>query len=148
MKHFGLEGLIKGYDPSVSKSVRVQREKHAQHNKRIPGNRARQLEQIRRKQGQAREKQSHEQCVFKFGYEDDTILVEPENQAFSEQHDWESSRYAGVATYLVALITEWKWLQLVMGCFGSGYKIYIVFVFPQLHCRSAVSSLVLEVERN
>ena len=55
VKYFGLEGLIKGYDPSVSKSVRVQREKHAQNNKRIPGNRARQLEQIRREQRQARE---------------------------------------------------------------------------------------------
>jgi hypothetical protein len=128
VKHFGLDGLMKGYDPSVSKSVRVQREKHAQNNKRVPGNRARQLEQIRREKRQAREKQSHQQCVFKFGYEDDTILVEPENQPFSEQHDWQPSRYAGVATYLVALISEWKWLHLVMGYFGSGYKIFMVFL--------------------
>lgn len=128
VKHFGLEGLIKGYDPSDSKSVRVQREKHAQNSKSIPGNRARQLEQIRRAQKEEREKQSHQQCVFKFGYEDDAILVEPEKQPFSEQHDWEPSRYAGVATYLVPLITEWKWLQLVMGYFGSGFKIFMVFV--------------------
>jgi len=128
VKHFGLDGLVKGYDPSFSKSVRVQREKHAQHNKRIPGNRARQLEQIRREKRQAREEQKHEQSVFKFGYEDSAILVEAENQPFSEQHDWEPSRYAGVATYLIALITEWKWLQLVMGYFGSAFKILMVFV--------------------
>ncbi len=128
VKHFGLDGLIKGYDPSVSKSVRVQREKHAQHNKRIPGNRARQLEQIRLEKRQAREEQKHEQSVFKFGYEDSAILVEAENQPFSEQHDWEPSRYAGVATYLIPLITEWKWLQLVMSYFGSGYKIFMVFL--------------------
>jgi hypothetical protein len=128
VKHFGLDGLVKGYDPSVSKSVRVQREKHAQHNKRIPGNRTRQLEQIRREKRQAREEQKHEQGVFKFGYEDSAILVEAENQPFSEQHDWEPSRYAGVATYLIALITEWKWLQLVMGYFGSTFKIFMVFL--------------------
>ena len=128
VKHFGLDGLIKGYDPSDSKSLRKQRERHAKHNKRIPGNRARQLEQIRREKRQAREEQKHEQSVFKFGYEDNAILVEAENQPFSEQHDWESSRYAGVATYLVVLITEWKWLQLVMGYFGSGFKIFMVFV--------------------
>jgi hypothetical protein len=128
VKHFGLDGLVKGYDPSVSKSVRVQREKHAQHNKRIPGNRTRQLEQIRREKRQAREEQKHEQGVFKFGYEDSAILVEAENQPFSEQHDWELSRYAGVATYLIVLITEWKWLQLVMGYFGSAFKIFMVFL--------------------
>jgi len=128
VKHFGLDGLVKGYDPSVSKSVRVQREKHAENNKRIPGNRARQLEQIRREKRQAREEQKHEQSVFKFGYEDSAILVEAENQPFSEQHDWEPSRYAGVATYLVVLITEWKWLQLVMGYFGSAFKIFMVFL--------------------
>jgi hypothetical protein len=128
VKHFGLDGLVKGYEPSVSKSVRVQREKHAQHNKRIPGNRTRQLEQIRREKRQAREEQKHEQGVFKFGYEDSAILVEAENQPFSEQHDWEPSRYAGVATYLIVLITEWKWLQLVMGYFGSAFKIFMVFL--------------------
>ncbi len=128
VKHFGLDGLVKGYDPSVSKSVRVQREKHVGHNKRRPGNRARQLEQIRREKRQAREEQKHEQGVFKFGYEDSAILVAAENQPFSEQHDWEPSRYAGVATYLIALISEWKWLQLVMGYFGSGFKIFMVFV--------------------
>ena len=128
VKHFGLDGLVKGYDPSVSKSVRVQREKHAQHNKRIPGNRARQLEQIRREKRQAREEQKHEQSVFKFGYEDSAILVEAENQPFSEQHDWEPSRYAGVATYHIPLITEWKWLQLVMCYFVSAFKIFMVFV--------------------
>jgi hypothetical protein len=128
VKHFGLDGLIKGYNPSDSKSLRKQRERHAQHNKRIPGNRARQLEQIRREKRQAREEQKHEQSVFKFGYEDSAILVEAEDQPFSEQHDWEPSRYAGVATYLIPLITEWKWLQLVMGYFGSAFKIFMVFV--------------------
>ena len=128
VKHFGLDGLIKGYNPSDSKSLRKQRERHAQHNKRIPGNRARQLEQIRREKRQAREEQKHEQSVFKFGYEDSAILVEAEDQPFSEQHDWEPSRYAGVATYLIPLITEWKWLQLVMGYFGSAFKIFMVFL--------------------
>jgi hypothetical protein len=128
VKYFGLEGLVKGYNPSDSKNLRKQREKHAQHNKRLPGNRARQLEQIRREKKEAREKQGHEQYVFRFGYEDDAILIAPEKQPFSEQHDWEPSRYAGVAMYLVPLISEWKWLQLVIGYFGSGFKIFMVFL--------------------
>jgi hypothetical protein len=82
VKHFGLDGLIKGYNPSDSKSLRKQRERHAKDNKRIPGNRARQLEQIRREKKRAREEQKHEQSVFKFGYEDNAILVEAENPLF------------------------------------------------------------------
>jgi len=54
-QHFGLEGLAQGYSPSTSKSRRKQREIRANKNKGIPGNKAKQLAEIRR---EAKEKGS------------------------------------------------------------------------------------------
>ena len=45
-KHFGLEGLINNYSPSVSESLRQQRENHVSHCK--TGNKARWLEKMRK----------------------------------------------------------------------------------------------------
>jgi hypothetical protein len=65
---------------------------------------------------------------FNFGYEGEARKVAKDDQPFAEKHDWEPTRYAGVFTYLIALISEWKWLQIVMGYFGSHYKIFMVFL--------------------
>ena len=46
-RHFGLEGLAQGYSPSISKSRRKQREIHVSKNKGVPGNKAKQLAEIR-----------------------------------------------------------------------------------------------------
>ena len=126
-KHFGLEGLTQGYSPSTSKSRRKQREIHASKNKGIPGNKAKQLAEIRR---EAKEKRQREQqsLNFTFGYDEKAQAVSEEDQPYSEEHDWIPARYAGVFIYLITLIREWAWLKLVMGYFGFGYKIFMIFI--------------------
>jgi len=126
-KYFGLEGLVQGYSPSVSKSHRKQREIHANDPGRIPGNKAKQLAEIRR---EARENQEKQQQTFNFtfGYDPQAHAVAEDDQPYSEEHDWIKTRYAGVFVYVIALISQWRWLQLVMGYFGSAYKIFMVFV--------------------
>ena len=48
-----------------------------------------------------------------------TVPIAAEDQPFSEEHNWKATRYAGVFMYLIALITENKWLKLVMGYCGA-----------------------------
>lgn len=127
MKYFGLEGLIQGYSVSDSKSRQIQRKNHAASDKRIGGNRAKQLAEIRRQARENRAKQNRE-LPISFGYAPRSLAVEPKEQVFAEEHDWQPTRYAGVFTYLIALISQWQWLQLVMGYFGSAYRIFLVFL--------------------
>jgi len=127
MKYFGLEGLIQGYSVSDSKSRQIQRKTHAAGDKRIGGNRAKQLAGIRRQARQDRAKQKRE-LPFSFGYDPEALALEPKEQVFAQEHEWQPTRYAGVFTYLMALISQWQWLQLVMGYFGSAYKIFLVFL--------------------
>lgn len=125
-KHFGLEGLIQGYSSSESKSRRKQRAAHSE--KRIPGSRAKQLAEIRKEARQQQPAAKQLGLNYSFAGEDGAARVEEHEQPFVEKHDWEATRYAGVFAYLFPLIGRWKWLQLVMGHFGSGYKIFMVFL--------------------
>ena len=124
-EHFGSEGLVQGYTLNKSKSRRIQRKQNAE--RRIGGNKAQQVAQIRKKAKEEREKKQRS-LDFNFSYKGEARKVEKDEQPFAEKHDWISTRYAGVFTYLIALITEWKWLQLVMGYFGSNFKIFMVFL--------------------
>jgi hypothetical protein len=117
-KYFGLEGLIHNYSPSRSKSLREQRRRHA--SRRSTGNKARQVEQIHKQQREAASNQLELPLP--------PVPVAAENQPFSEEHNWEATRYAGVFMYLIALITKNKWLQLVMGYCGDMYKLFMVFM--------------------
>ncbi|MCK5101971.1 MAG: hypothetical protein KAR17_04120, partial [Cyclobacteriaceae bacterium] len=127
MKQFGLEGFVQGYSLADSKSKQRQRKIHNKNNRRIAGNRAKQLSEIRRKVKDQLENQ-YRQLPFNFGYDTDEPAVEAAEQPFCEQHQWEATRYAGVFVYLIALITKWRWLQLVMGYFGCSYKIFMIFL--------------------
>ncbi len=117
-KHFGLEGLIRNYSLSKGKSLRQHREEAA--DKSRTGNKARQLEQIRKEQ---REQQAS-QRQLPFG--DQTI--DPQDQPFTETHNWLSTRYAGVFTYLITLIHLNGWLQLTSSFLGNKYKLLLTFV--------------------
>ena len=119
-KHFGLEGLIQGYSTDKSKSLRKHRKENAV--KRVTGNKAQQVEQIRK---QEREK-AESQLELTFG--DKSAQVEPEDQPFSQEHDWKATRYAGTFAYLITAITQNQWLRLVMGYFGDKYKVFLVFM--------------------
>jgi len=117
-KYFGLEGLIHNYSPARSKSLREQRRRHS--SRRSTGNKARQVEQIHKQQGDAGSRQ-HDLPLM-------TVQIAAEDQPFNEEHNWKASRYAGVFMYLITLITENKWLQLVMGYCGAQYKLFMVFI--------------------
>lgn len=140
MKHFGIEGFVQGYSLTDSKSKQIQRKIHSENNRRIAGNRAKQLAQIRRKAKQEREKRCRE-IPFSFGYDADSLAVEAEEQPFFEEHEWEATRYAGVFIYIISLIIEWKWLQLVMGYFGSDYKIFLVFLLMAARKISSIEQI-------
>jgi len=120
-KHFGLEGLIHGYSPSRSKSLRKQRQVNS--NRLSRGNKARQVEQIRK---QEREKLP---VQYDLSFGDQAKQVAPNEQPFSEEHPWTATRYAGVFAYLITLINQHNWLALIMGYFKDKYKIFMVFVF-------------------
>lgn len=115
-KHFGHEGLIHSYNPS--NSIKQNRKEHA--NEILKGNKARQLEQIRKEQ---REKLQN-QTELPFGDQ----KIDSQDQPFSEQHDWEPTRFAGVFTYLITLIHLNDWLRVTCSFLGDNYKILITFV--------------------
>ena len=117
-KYFGLEGLIHNYSPSRSKSLREQRRRNA--GRRATGNKARQVEQIHKQQREAASSQLELPLSI--------MAVAANDQPFSEEHNWKPTRYAGVFMYLITLITENKWLQLVMGYCGGMYKLFMVFM--------------------
>jgi hypothetical protein len=117
-KYFGLEGLIHNYSPARSKSLREQRRRHS--NRRSTGNKTRQVEQIHKQQRETASSQLELALT--------TVPIAAEDQPFSEEHNWKATRYAGVFMYLIPLITENKWLKLVMEYYGAGYKVFMVFI--------------------
>ena len=124
-KHFGTEGLIRGYSASESTSKRKQQELHAQ--ERPSGNKAEIVAEMRKEEREQREGKNRN---LSFSFEDvgEAGQIGRGDQIFCECHDWKETRYAGVFAYLITLISGWKWLELVMGHFGKAYKIFVVFV--------------------
>ena len=117
-KRFGLEGLIRNYTPSKGETLRQNREAHA--DKGFKGNKARQLEQIRKEERERLDTQAK----LPFG---DRVL-EPEDQPFSEKHGWQATRYAGVFTYLITLIHLNDWVRMTSSFLGNKYKLLFTFV--------------------
>jgi len=138
-KHFGLEGLIQGYSAGESKSLRRQRAVHGE--KRIAGSKAKQLAQIRREAREQEPSSKQLRLNYSFVGEGAAARVQQQDQPFVEKHDWEATRYAGVFAYLFPLIGRWKWLQLVMGHFGAGYKIFMVFLLMAAHNIRSIEQL-------
>ena len=132
-KYFGLEGLIYNYTPSTSKSRRQQRQNNA--SSLLTGNKARQLEEIRKEQKQ----KLPVQAELTFGEKIEQIA--PVDQPYAEEHGWEQTRYAGVFVHLITLITQHHWLRLVMGYFGNHYKIFMVFVLMSAHNIRSIEQL-------
>jgi hypothetical protein len=128
-KFFGLEGLINSYKHSDSKSMRKQRELHPWD--KYGGNKAQQVAKIRKDE---REKSANEQrsLDFEFEFEKNNEgqeqTINNTEQPFAQEHDWLKTRYAGIFSYIIVLISRWKWLRLVTGIFGSAYKIFMVFL--------------------
>jgi len=117
-KHFGLEGLIRNYTPAKGATLRENRKACADEG--LKGNKARQLEQMRKKERERLDTQAE----LPFG---DRTLA-PEDQPFSEKHDWEATRYAGIFTYLITLIHLNDWMRMTSSFLGSKYKLLLTFV--------------------
>lgn len=126
-KHFGLEGLINGYQISEGKSLRKQRELRSP--KKTCGNMAEKLSEIRQCE---RDEADAKQIRFCFQFETNNESLEHtvENcrQPFAEEHSWVESRYAGIFSYIIVLMAKWKWLRMLTGLFGTGYRIFMVFL--------------------
>ncbi len=154
-KNFGREGLVNSYHPAKSKS----REKQRKLNKeKLPkGNKARLLEEIRRKEREEKEQKVTQLSLFSSDVAEDIHNISSSEQPFSEVHDWKASRYAGVFLYLICLISGSRWLEFVGGYFGNAYKIFMVFVLmvarnvPSIeqlkNIRSRESGLILGLKR-
>ena len=125
--HFGTEGLIHGYNPEVSKNLKTQRRLHAQD--RCRGNKSEQVAAIRAEEKQQTENQSPQENInFSFDENNPAKQVASKEQPFAQTHDWEENRYAGQFIYWLPLISNWKWLHLVMGHFGVHWRIFSVFL--------------------
>jgi ParB-like chromosome segregation protein Spo0J len=65
--------------------------------------------------------------------EPDVARPEPNTGALSERpyapsHEWQASRYAGIFPIVMVLVSQWQWLARVMGLFGDGWRVFMVFV--------------------
>jgi len=125
-KEFGSEGLIHSYHVTDSKKLEAQRKLHKE--KIAKGNKARLLEEIRRKAREEKE-QNVKQLSFDFSNcAGEKQTISSDEQPFSETHGWEASRYAGIFLYHICLISESRWLEFVAAHFGNYYKIFMIFV--------------------
>jgi len=125
-KRFGTEGLLVGYNPNMGKNLAEHR-RHTRH-KRILGNKAVILAE-ERKAKRIEELQKQQEFDFEFGEK----AIFKEEQPFNAPHDWKFTRFAGVFPYLIVLISTNQWLKLIMGYFGSAYKIFLVFLLMAAH---------------
>jgi len=125
-KNFGREGLVHSYNPSNSKSRETQRKLNEE--KIAKGNKARILEEIRRKAREEKDRETRQLSLFSLDVTEEHQCVAAEEQPFAEEHDWEASRYAGIFLYVIYLLSETKWLEFVTGYFGNAYKIFMVFL--------------------
>jgi hypothetical protein len=120
-KRFGIEGLLGGYNPNMGKNLEEHR-RLTQH-KRIQGSKAAILAEERKAN---RIESQKKQKTFDFEYGEKS--VPKDEQPFNTLHDWKVTRFAGVFPYLIVLIHTNQWLKLIMGYFGSAYKIFFVFL--------------------
>jgi transposase-like protein len=122
-KCFGIEGLTGGYKPQETKSLRKQRKLNKEN--KIVGKKAELTAEIRK---QNRESLPTSELDFTFG-DLPPKEISNDDMPFSLQHTWKNIRYAGVFIYLIVLFHQFKWLELIIGYFGNGYRILMVFVF-------------------
>jgi hypothetical protein len=150
-REFGVQGLLHGYSPAQSKDEARHRHRHV--NKRRPGAKAIELAALR----QAKRAQPGADPQPELDWNDEAppaafVLQEPAidatlgatlavpsptsqseaaavtEQPYADTHGWEASRYAGLFPVIILLISQWHWLARVMGLFGNGWRLFMVFV--------------------
>jgi hypothetical protein len=150
-REFGVHGLLHGYSPKRSKDEEHHRHIHV--HKRRPGSKARELEALRRAKREQAQSGAQVQLPWEGEVAETTghVLEEPaieeplgaalglspsviqpsaaegSERPYASNHDWEASRYAGVFPILMVLVSQWQWLHRLMGLFGNGWRIFMVF---------------------
>ncbi|KPA15635.1 transposase [Candidatus Magnetomorum sp. HK-1] len=133
-KRFGTEGLLGGYNPDMGKNLEEHR-KRTQKN-RIQGNKAEILAEERKA-----ERIENESKQLKLDFEFGSKEIPEEEMPFNELHDWQETRYAGIFLYLIVLIFKNQWVKLIMGHFGTAYKIFFVFLLMVARNVRSIESL-------
>jgi len=123
--HFGVPGLIDGYRLGDGTDEKQQRARHA--TQCPPGNKAQQVATLRAEE-RACTAAAQEALNFSFEEAGRTQEVETQDQPFAKEHGWEASRYAGCFVYWPTLVARWRWLELVLGHCGAGWRIFAVFL--------------------
>lgn len=142
---FGVEGLLHGYQPSESKSRETQRRMHV--DQRRPGTKARELEQMRKRERDALPKNAELDLdppryqleevaleeALKAGKEQpetqrSAAIIPQEELPFARSHEGCASRYAGLFILLFPLLTQWRWLDKIFSRFGRQWRIFMVFL--------------------
>ena len=125
---YGLEGLINSYNVAPGTNIGQQRKENRSN---LPtGNINRKLAEKRQKERTEAEKKKPIQPKLPFEIEnaENTKQISAEEQVFSEVHNWQHSRYAGVFIYLINMFSQVNLLTLLGGYFGDLYKIFMIFI--------------------
>lgn len=117
-KYFGLEGFVHSYSPKKTKDIQKHRQESA--SLREKGNKVRTIEEIRKAKRDASPKQA------KLPFEEPQ--VQASEQPYAKEHDWTHTRYAGIFSYLIVLLTQYDWLRLLQSFYGPIAKLFLVFV--------------------
>lgn len=123
--HFGVRGLIDGYQMADGTDAKQQRARHA--TQCPPGNKAQQVATLRAEQ-RASGVAAQETLNFSFEEHGRAAQLARQEHPFATEHGWEASRYAGCFVYWPTLIAHWRWLELVLGHVGGGWRIFAVFL--------------------
>ncbi len=77
----------------------------------LTGNKARALELQRKEE---REEQARKVLQFNFSFdrEGDEKQIDEYDAPFQREHTWQKSRYAGIFTYQISLMSTWKWFSV------------------------------------
>lgn len=164
-REFGVQGLLHGYSPARSKDEARQRHIHV--HKRRPGAKARELEALRRakREQTARGEQAEMAWDGEHAPAAAFALTEPAIEAtlgaalaapapapepsaasvterpYAQAHAWQASRYAGVFPIVMVLVSQWQWLARVMGLFGDGWRVFMVFVLMAVRNLRSIEQL-------
>ena len=146
---FGIEGLLRGYKPSESKSLETQRRLHV--DQRRPGTKARELEQMRKQEREGRPENGQldldppryqleeplleDALKARSAHQKDELSKPGESPTTLSAHELPfarngsgASRYAGLFILLFPLLTQFRWLDKIFSHYGRQWPIFMVFL--------------------
>ena len=103
----------------------VNNTKNKGNNHRGQGNKARELEAARR---EARMNNQREQLSLFDVWSSEGQKIDKEDEPYNTPVEKHENRYAGVFAIFILLTAHFRWFNWIIGLFGSGYKIFQIFV--------------------